>query len=243
MGFIELVLHIEQPHTRRRTKHHHGQMHHQKGRNANHIHHHQSGNQNAGIGAKHTEPGRTAILESIEREALRDEENIDRPQAEQHQRMAVEPVFEAAPKRQRLVFRQRQRVDIADAAPVKIAGAHVMLGMGMLPIVIGREREKAQGAAHPVISLPGGEQRQMPAIMLNHEQPHQKRRRGNGKGQRGPGAVTIKQPTCHPKRQKRCNSDGNFNKGASVAGHTVRCQAFGPGFSCVQFGLPTVENS
>ena len=101
------------------------------------------------------------------------DEQIGRPDAEHHQRMAVQPILQAAPARQRQIFAHRQRVDVADAAALEIAGGGMMHGMRAPPEIVGRQGEHAEHAADPVIGQAMAEERAMAAIVLDHEQPHQ----------------------------------------------------------------------
>ena len=68
--------------------------------------------------------------------------------------MAVKPIAQPAPARQREIFVDRQRVDVAHAAPVEIAGAGVMNGMGAPPEIVRRQRQHADDAADPIIGKP-----------------------------------------------------------------------------------------
>ena len=56
-----------------------------------------------------------------DRQAMLQEKEIGRAETEHHQRMPVEPVAQPAPARQRQIFADRERIDVADAAPVEIA--------------------------------------------------------------------------------------------------------------------------
>ena len=101
------------------------------------------------------------------------EEEIGRAEAEHHQRMAIQAIAQPPPERARAVFLDGQRVDVADAAAVEIAGAGVMHGVGAAPHVIGRQRQHAGDAAEPVVGQPVAEEGAVAAIVLDQEQPHQ----------------------------------------------------------------------
>ena len=52
--------------------------------------------------------------------------------------------------------------------------AGVMRGVRTLPVVIGRQRQDAERAADPIVHRAGAKEGAVPAIVLDHEQPHQK---------------------------------------------------------------------
>ncbi len=81
-----------------------------------------------------------------------------------------------------------QRVDVADAAPIEIARSRMMNGVSASPEVVGREREYADRTADPVVCETMMEEGAMTAIMLDHEQPHEKARSRHGEQQADPVA-------------------------------------------------------
>ena len=87
--------------------------------------------------------------------------------------MAVEPVAQPPEPRQREIFAHGQGVDVAHAAQVEIARGGVMRRMGAAPEIVRREREHAERAADPVVDQAMAEEGAVPAIVLDHEQPHQ----------------------------------------------------------------------
>ena len=85
---------------------------------------------------------------------LQDDEIEDRPDAKQDQRMTIHAIQELLPRRELLVFTNRQHVDVAAASSVKIAARRVMNGVMLSPTVIGRHRDDTQQAATQVVCPP-----------------------------------------------------------------------------------------
>ncbi len=96
-------------------------------------------------------PGLPAAAHESERQSLPQDESVDGTDAEHHQRMTVQPIQQPAPPGQRQVLPHRQHVDVADAAPIEIAGARVVNGMRAPPKIIGRQGHHADHTAHPVV--------------------------------------------------------------------------------------------
>ncbi len=80
-----------------------------------------------------------------------EDEQIGRPDDEHHDRIAVDAIGEAAPLRARLVFADRERIDVARAALVEVAGRCMMDGVAALPDIVGRQRQNAE--TRPIQSL------------------------------------------------------------------------------------------
>ena len=74
----------------------------------------------------------------------------------------------------RQILGDGQCLNIADAAAIEVAGRRVMNGVAAPPVIIRRERQNTDHAADPVVALSIREERAMPAIVLDHEQAHQK---------------------------------------------------------------------
>jgi HemY protein len=68
------------------------------------------------------------------------------------------------------------RQQIADTAAIEVAGSGMMNRMRAAPAVVGRQREHANDAADPVIRQTAGKKSAMTAIVLDHEQAHEKAR-------------------------------------------------------------------
>ena len=103
------------------------------------------------IGRHGAEPGPPAAAHQADRQPVLEQEQIGRAEAEHHQRMAVEAIAQPRQQRQREIFAHGQRIDVADAAAVEIAGAGMMHGVGAPPEIIGRQRQHADDAADPVV--------------------------------------------------------------------------------------------
>ena len=88
--------------------------------------------------------------------------------------MPVDPIPQAAPPREREKFAHRQRVDVADAARVEIAGARMVDRVRAPPEIVGRKRQNADNAANPIVRAAAREERAVAAVVLNHEEANQK---------------------------------------------------------------------
>src|SRR5205807_7202688 len=104
------------------------------------------------------DPGLPARRQSGCRPALLQEEEVGGPDAEHHERMAIEPILQPAEARSGEIFADRQRIDVADAAAVEVAGTRMMDRMLAAPGVVGGQRQYPEDAADPVIDMPAGEE-------------------------------------------------------------------------------------
>ena len=101
------------------------------------------------------------------------QELIRRADSEKDDRISVNSIHQAAATVQREEFRHGQRIDIADAARIEIAGAGMVNGVGAPPVIIGGQRHHPENAADPIIAFPVAKESAMPAIMLDEEEPEQ----------------------------------------------------------------------
>ncbi len=109
----------------------------------------------ADVGADHARPAPpVGAAQHAERQAMLHDEQERRPDAEQNDRVAVGAIEKAAPWRQRHVFADGERIDIAHAALVEIAVRGVMDGVAALPGIVRRERQHADDAPDPVVGQP-----------------------------------------------------------------------------------------
>ena len=154
------------------------------------------------------------------------QEKIGRPDAEHHQRMAIEAVAEPpAPIESQILF-DRQRDDVAQAATVEIAGGGVMGRVRALPIVVGRQGDDAEHAPDPVVERAVTKERAVTAIVLDEKQPHQKSGRGQRKREGQPIADVHQRPHCRPQRDEGREGDGDFGQaprelGVAIAGENA----------------------
>jgi len=203
----ELMLHVEEPDADRSGEDHDGRMHHQKCLHADQPHEPRRDRDDRGIGGLRADPGPPARTHQPDRQALLQQEHIGRPDDEEHDRMAVEPVFEPAPPGARQIFAHGERIDVADAAPVEIAAARVMKCMRPPPEIVRRHREYAEHATDPVVGQLARKEGAVAAIVLNREEPHQKSGGRNRDQQRQPPEAEIMgRPGAGPERNEgeRC---------------------------------------
>ena len=162
------------------------------------------------VGAHRADP-RELLVHEAHGEPVQQTEDEDRPESEHHRGVAIEAVAKSPPPGARMKLPNRQRIDVAHAAAVQVAGGGMMDGVRAAPIVVGGQGQQADDAPRPVVRGPRGEERPVAAIMLDHEQPQQQSCRGQheqcekpvvaemgGRSHRGPG------------RRKRTSSDCEF---------------------------------
>ena len=97
---------------------------------------HGGGEADRQVGRHGAEPRPPARAHQPDRQAMLQEEQVGRAEAEHDQRMAIEAIAQPLPERARPVFLDRQRVDVADAAAVEIAAVGVVHGVGAAPPVV-----------------------------------------------------------------------------------------------------------
>src|SRR5262249_31167746 len=115
------------------------------------------------------QPRHQAAAHQTHRQPKLQNEQIGGPDSEHHERMAVESIEKPAPAGKREIFTYGQRLDIADSAPLKIAGARVMKRVGAAPGIERRKWEDAERASEPVIRKAMPEEGAMSAIVLDHK--------------------------------------------------------------------------
>lgn len=74
------------------------------------------------------------------------------------------------------VFRNRERVNIADPTTSKVPRRGMVDRMCPAPNVVGRQRQHAQHAPDPITGPATAEKGRMAAIMLDRKEPQQKAR-------------------------------------------------------------------
>ena len=126
---------------------------------------------------------RRQVLGTIDRQPVLDEEMQNRAEQEQGRGVAIEPVLEPPPPGQGEVFVDREGVDVAEAAVLEIARGGVVNRVGPLPVVVGRQREDAEQRAGDVRRGRGAEERAVPAVVLDDEEPHLHEGGRNGQGE------------------------------------------------------------
>ena len=132
--------------------------------------------------------------------------------------MAIESVAQTVAPVAREIFAHRQRLDIANAASVKIAGCGVMDRVTAPPVIVGRHRQDAEGAAHPVIGEFTRKERAVPAIVLDQEQADEQSSGQRRQRERKPElAVTRCDHHRSPDRSKRREGHNELEGAASRA--------------------------
>src|ERR1051326_112232 len=140
-----------------------------------------------GGGGRHgAEPRLPAGTHEAEGLSVFDDEKKGRTQAEHEDRMSVHAVKKPSPLGQREVLAHCQRVDVPDSAAIEIARRRVVDCVSASPEVVRREREPPDHAADPIVCETMVEEGAMTAIVLDHEQPHEKARSRHRKYQGNP---------------------------------------------------------
>ncbi len=223
------MLHIEQPHPDRSGENGDGQLHREKRPKSDGGDEPSDDARGDGVRRHRAHPCRfLGALRSSRHPVLNDEQK-HRPDPEHDEGVPVGPVFEALPAAQSLVFAHRERRDVADAAMVEIARACMMLVMGAAPNIVRGEGEDTERPPGPIVRRPAREKRAMPAIVLNHEQPHEKTGRRQRQEQGQPEAHAPRQPRGRPQRRERNGGDRDLRYGAPIVLLAVFRQPQRPG--------------
>src|SRR3989441_8754031 len=109
--------------------------------------------------------------------------------------MAIHAVLEPLPARPGEVLVHRQGVDVAEPAVLEIARGGVVERVGLLPIVVWREREDAEDRPDDVGRPGRPEERGVAAVVLDDEQADEEE--GGGHGQEQGEPVTDAQALIH----------------------------------------------
>jgi len=142
---LELVLHVEQPDADGRGEHKDRPwiIRNAPGRRATSARRRPT---RFRIGRHRRIPRRPARAHQAQWRAMLHQEQVGRPDAEHHDRMAIEAVAEPPAPVQLKVLVDRQRIDVAEAAMIEVAGAGVVSGVGSLPVIVRRESQHAERA-------------------------------------------------------------------------------------------------
>ena len=179
---------------------------------------------NCRIGRHRAEPWRPAAAQESDRQAMLQQEQIGRSDAEHHQRVPVQAVADAAQARQSQIFAHRQGVDVSDSAPVEITGIGVVDGVGAAPEIVRRKGQHADDASNPVVGDSMTKECAMAAIVLDHEQPHQQAGGRHRQQQAEPISEVECRPHQGPEQDQWHNRDDQFDHAAAAARLTVTRQ-------------------
>ena len=209
------MLHVEQPYAGGGGEQHDRKVHEQDRLDADEPGEHSDDDGNPEIGCHGAGPGLPAIAHQADREPLLQQKQIGRSDPEHDQRVAVKAVFQTTPPGKGPVFAHGQRIEIADTAAIEVAGGGVMNRMRAAPAIVGREGEHAKDAADPVIRQTAGKKGAMAAVVLDHEQAHEKAGSRNSDQERSPGMAEGKRvPGRGPQHDERQSRDRQFGNAA-----------------------------
>ena len=172
-------------------------------------------------------PGRHPVLH---------QEHEGGPEAEHHQRMAIEPVAQPPDRRQGPVLVHGQGVDAAEAAPVQRARGGVVQGVGPPPVVVGGQGQDAERAPDPVVQPLRRKEGPVPAIVLDHEQPQQERPRRRHQEQAPPDVGPDRHPGQDRDQHQGRQGHGDLEQAAADAGTAEALQTAGDGLHGIGAG-------
>src|SRR5689334_25004522 len=165
---------------------------------AHQPHHSDDETRDGSVGRHGAEPRLPASTHEAEWQPVFDDEQKGRTQAEHDERMSVHAVKKPAPLGQSEVLAHCQRVDVPDSAAIEIARRRVVDRVSASPEVVRREREHPDRAPDPIVCETMVEEGAMTAIVLDHEQPHEKARSRHRKYQGNPIAKIKACPSEKP---------------------------------------------
>ena len=200
-SLLELVLHVEQPHAHRGCEPGDRQLDEQELAQADQRHEGADHRCDDEIEGHHAPPYPQFGAQGMIREPVPENENEHRPHTEHHERASERPVEKSMPSRQGAELAHSQRRDVSLAAAIEISRGAVMQRMLMAPMVVGGERQHSDCAAQPIVGTPLPEERAVPTIVLDDEQPDQEPRRRQGQQR----ASTSRRPpssTTSPARER-----------------------------------------
>ena len=186
VGVLELVLHVEQPHPEGARQQGDRELDHQEGHDADCE---PRPGQNPGegrVGPPHGLPLALPGAGHVPREPVLDEEVERGAGTEEHHRVAVESVSDSLHPGHRLVLPHRDRDDVAEGARVQVPRVRVVDRVRPAPVVVRREREHADHRTRDAGQPAGLEVRPVPAVVLEHEEPHEQARGGDGQDEGEP---------------------------------------------------------
>ena len=109
------------------------------------------------------------------RSARLEDERVERPEPEHHERVAEQAVEEPPAPRHRRVLRDRQRVHVAGPAPVEVPGGAVVDGVVVAPAVEGLEDDDPERDAEPRVGPPRRHEGAVRAVVEEDERAQQER--------------------------------------------------------------------
>ena len=132
--------------------------------------------------------------------------------------MAVETVAEPVAPIAGEIFADRQRIDVADAAPVEIARGRMMDRVAAPPVVVGRHGDDADRPADPVVGGLARKERAVPAVVLDHEEADEEPRRERRHREREPDlAIARGDEHRRPQRDEGQHGDRELEDAARCA--------------------------
>src|ERR1700742_626224 len=198
-GLLKLMLHVEQPYAGRGGEQHDRKMHEQERLDADQPGEPGGDQGNGEIGYHGAGPRLPAVAHEADGETVLQEKQIGWSEHEHDQWVTVKSVFQTAPPRTGLVFAHCQGIDVANTAPVKVAGGGMMDRMRAAPPVVRRQRQHANDAADPVVCQTISEKGAMAAVVLDQEQAQEKAGSRNRDQQRNPSiAKGEREPSSRP---------------------------------------------
>ena len=140
--------------------------------------------------------------------------DVSRNQPEHDERAAVETIDEALKAVLRQILVGRQRDDVAAASMIEIAGVGVVERVRAQPETVRRQSDDADDAADPIICRASPEAGPVAAIVLNHEQAHEKAGGRKGQQQTQPIADAERRPHQRPQHHERRRGDQQLKNAA-----------------------------
>ena len=167
VGVLELVLDVEEPDARRAREQQRGNLHEQElappDQPAEPAHHHGQRD----VGRDHAAPA-ARPRRSRHQPRLQDH-RVDRPEPEHHQRVPEQAVPEPSAPRRGPVLLDRERVHVADSAPVQVTGGRVVDRVSVSPALERRVHDHAQDGAQPGVGALRRQERAVRAIVEDDE--------------------------------------------------------------------------
>jgi len=183
VGVLKLVLHVEEEDAHHPGEVLDGQVDEKKGLEAEAQVDARPEEDQKEVGEGHGVPHRGLVRPVAQGQTVGEQEDVDGPDEEHDEGVAVHPVLEPLPRGGLQVLLQGHGVDVPHAPLVQVAAGGVVPGVGELPVVVGDEGEdaceKPQKIVHPLL----GEEGAVPGVVLKDEEAHQEEGRQEVQGQ------------------------------------------------------------
>jgi hypothetical protein len=202
---LELMLNVKQPDSGRRGYHQDRQLNQKVGSEPNGQTGYYDDTYNQQVGTDHAY--KIDFLRPRRRVAIAQQEVIEWADAEQNERMPVQPVSKPLKRWRSQVFLDRHGRDVTHAASIQIAGGNMVPGMTSAPVVKRSECQNAAEIPHVPVPARRREQGTMSTIVEQDEKTRQQTSRKHTKDKSYPIWVAVADGLYHQGQQHKIQEE------------------------------------